>query len=142
MPDLPYDLADLHDIPGTTIFTADSARRAYHLHRFCMSLMKEENRQRFRADEAGWLATFPMTPEQRDAVLARDYNRMIALGGNIYFLVKIASTDGISVNLAAGLSQHSVARSGRRGHQVRDLGDEPNTTAASETGNARFLLAQ
>ncbi|QDX27659.1 protocatechuate 4,5-dioxygenase subunit alpha [Sphingomonas suaedae] len=97
MPDLPYDLADLHDIPGTTIFTADSARRAYHLHRFCMSLMKEENRQRFRADEAGWLATFAMTAEQRDAVLARDYNRMIALGGNIYFLVKIASTDGISV---------------------------------------------
>lgn len=92
-----YDLADLNDIPGTTVFTADSARRAYHLHRFCMSLMKEENRARFRADERGWLANFAMTPEQRDAVLTRDYNRMIALGGNIYFLVKIASTDGISV---------------------------------------------
>ena len=97
MPNLPYDLADLNDIPGTTVFTADSARRAYHLHRFCMSLMKEENRQRFRADEAAWLDSFPLTPEQREAVLARDYNRMIALGGNIYFLVKIANTDGISV---------------------------------------------
>lgn len=92
-----YDLADLADIPGTTIFTAESARRAYHLHRFCMSLMKAENRDSFRTDEAGYLALFAMMPEQREAVLARDYNRLIALGGNIYFLIKIANTDGISV---------------------------------------------
>lgn len=92
-----YDLADLADIPGTTIFTALSARRAYHLHRFCMSLMQPENRLRFKADEAGYLRDFPLTWEQEEAVLARDYNRMIATGGNIYFLVKIANTDGISV---------------------------------------------
>ena len=92
-----YDLADLADIPGTTIFTAQSARRAYHLHRFCMSLMKEENRTKFKADEGAYLESFPMTPDQRDAVSARDFNRLIAMGGNIYFLVKIANTDGISV---------------------------------------------
>ena len=92
-----YDLADLTDIPGTTIFTAQSARRAYHLHRFCMSLMQADNRARFKADEAAYLASFPMTPEQNASVLARDYNGMIAAGGNIYFLVKIANTDGISV---------------------------------------------
>lgn len=92
-----YDLADLADIPGTTVFTTQSARRAYHLHRFCMSLMKAENRAAFKADEAGFLATFPMTAEQRAGVLARDYNALIATGGNIYFLVKMANTDGISV---------------------------------------------
>jgi protocatechuate 4,5-dioxygenase, alpha chain len=92
-----YDLADLADIPGTTVFTAESARRAYHLHRFCMSLMKANNRAAFRADEARTLATFAMSPEQREAVMARDYNRLIALGGNIFFLIKIANSDGISV---------------------------------------------
>jgi protocatechuate 4,5-dioxygenase, alpha chain len=92
-----YDLADLADIPGTTVFTAESARRAYHLHRFCMSLMKADNRDAFRTGEAAYLAGFAMTPEQREAVLARDYNGLIAQGGNIYFLIKIANTDGISV---------------------------------------------
>lgn len=92
-----YDLTDLADIPGTTIFTAQSARKAYHLHCFCMSLMKAENRAAFKADNAAYLASFAMTVEQREGVLARDYNQLIATGGNIYFLVKIANTDGISV---------------------------------------------
>jgi protocatechuate 4,5-dioxygenase alpha chain len=93
---LGYDRADLDDIPGTTIFTVASSRRAYHLHRFCMSLMKADNRPAFKADEAGYLARFGMTDEQKSAVQARDYNRLIALGGNFYFLIKIASCDGIS----------------------------------------------
>lgn len=92
-----YDLAALSDIPGTTVFTADAARRAYQLHRFCMALMAAENRDAFRADERAYLATFAMSPEQRQAVLDRDYNRMIELGGNIFFLIKIANTDGVSV---------------------------------------------
>lgn len=91
-----YDKADLADIPGTTIFTIASSRRAYHLHRFCMSLMKAENRSAFKADEPGYLDRFGVTGEQRDAVLRRDYGGLIALGGNFYFLVKIASCDGIS----------------------------------------------
>ena len=93
---LGYDRADLADIPGTTIFTVASSRRAYHLHRFCMSLMRAENRAAFKTDEPGYLAGFGMTEEQKDAVLTRDYNGLIALGGNFYFLIKIASCDGIS----------------------------------------------
>jgi protocatechuate 4,5-dioxygenase alpha chain len=70
-----------------------------------MSLMKGENRERFKADERAYLDTFPMTPEQRQAVLDRDYNRMIALGGNIYFLAKIGATDGFSFqNLASKMT--------------------------------------
>lgn len=94
---LGYDPAALADIPGTTIFTIEKSRQAYYLHRFCMSLMNATNRAAFLADEPGYLAQFAMTEAQRDAVLARDYNRMIDLGGNIFFLVKIASTDGKSV---------------------------------------------
>lgn len=89
------------DIPGTTVFDADMARRGYHLNQFCMSLMKAENRERFRAEERACLDEWPMSEEQKEAVLARDYNRMIAAGGNIYFLAKIFATDGQSFEIAA-----------------------------------------
>jgi protocatechuate 4,5-dioxygenase alpha chain len=89
------------DIPGTTVFDADMARRGYHLNQFCMSLMKADNRERFKADERAYLDEWPMTEEQKQAVLARDYNRMIAAGGNIYFLAKLFATDGQSFEQAA-----------------------------------------
>ena len=101
------------DVPGTTIFDADQARRGYHLNQFCLSLMKAANRDRFRADERAYLAEWPMTEAQREAVLGRDYNRMIALGGNVYFLAKLFSTDGQSFQhvaaLMTGMSQEAYA---------------------------------
>src|SRR4026209_222005 len=90
------------DIPGTTIFDADVARKGYWLNQFCMSLMKAENRARFKADERAYLDEWPMTEDQKQAVLARDFNRCIALGGNIYYLAKIGATDGRSFQQMAG----------------------------------------
>ncbi|MGO9743380.1 MAG: protocatechuate 4,5-dioxygenase subunit alpha [Roseiarcus sp.] len=90
------------DIPGTTIFDAEQSRKGYWLNQFCMSLMKAENRARFKADERGYLDQWPMTEEQKLAVMARDLNRCIALGGNIYFLAKIGATDGRSFQQIAG----------------------------------------
>jgi protocatechuate 4,5-dioxygenase, alpha chain len=84
------------DVPGTTIFDADQARRGYHLNQFCMSLMKADNRARFKANERAYLDEWPMSEEQKQALLKRDYNRLIQLGGNIYFLAKVFSTDGLS----------------------------------------------
>ena len=93
------------DVPGTTIFDAEQSRKGYHLNQFCMSLMKAGNREAFKADERAYLERWPMTGEQRQAVLERDYNRMIALGGNIYFLAKIGATDGFSFqNLASKMT--------------------------------------
>jgi len=93
------------DIPGTVVFDATQSRLGYQLNMFCMSLMKAENRAAFKADERAFLERFPMTAEQRQAVLDRDYNRMIALGGNIYFLAKIGATDGFSFqNLASKMT--------------------------------------
>lgn len=101
-------------IPGTTVFDADLARKGYHLNAFCMSLMKAENRARFKADERSYLDEWPMSEEQKQAVLARAYNSMIALGGNIYFLAKIFATDGKSFQHAAalmtGMSQEAYAK--------------------------------
>ena len=85
------------DIPGTTVFEASKSRMGYHLNMFCMSLMRAENRTDFKANETTYLDAFPITIEQREAILGRDYNRMIELGGNIFFLVRIGATDGKSV---------------------------------------------
>jgi protocatechuate 4,5-dioxygenase, alpha chain len=90
------------DVPGTTIFDAEQSRRGYHLNQFCMSLMKAENRKRFKADERAYLDEWPMTEEQKLAVLARDLNRCMRSGGNIYFLAKIGATDGLSFQQMAG----------------------------------------
>ena len=89
------------DIPGTTVFDADQARKGYHLNQFCFSLMKEENRKRFLADERAYLDEWEMSEAQKKAVLNRDFNRMIELGGNIYFMAKIFGTDGKSFQWAA-----------------------------------------
>ena len=95
-------LAEMEDIPGTRVFTAQRARKGYWLNQFAMSLMKEENRQRFLADERAYLDEWDITEAAKQAVLARDYNAMLDEGGNIYFLSKLFSTDKQSFQFAAG----------------------------------------
>jgi protocatechuate 4,5-dioxygenase alpha chain len=91
------------DIPGTTLFDARQSRMGFHLNQFCMSLMKADNRAAFKADERAYLDRFAMSEAQKQAVLARDWNGMIALGGNIYFTAKIAATDGLSFRQIAAV---------------------------------------
>jgi len=90
------------DIPGTTVFDMEQSLKGYGLNQFCMSLMKAENRARFNADERAYLDEWAMTEAQKRAVLARDLNRCIGAGGNIYFLAKIGATDGKSFQQMAG----------------------------------------
>ncbi len=97
-----YSLDELDDIPGTKVFNAMRSRQAYHLHKFCMSLMDPANREAFRRDESAFLDRFRMSPEQKQAVISRDFNQLIELGGNIYFLVKLSNTDGWSTQKAVG----------------------------------------
>ncbi len=94
--DIHQYIAEFDDIPGTRVYTAARARQGYFLNQFAMSLMKPENRKRWKADERTYLDEWPMTEAQKQAVLARDYNRLLDLGGNIYFLAKVFSTDGLS----------------------------------------------
>ena len=90
------------DIPGTIIFDAEQSRKGYWLNQFCMSLMKAANRERFLADEKAYLDEWDMSEDQKQAVMDRDLNRCMALGGNIYFLAKIGATDGKSFQQMAG----------------------------------------
>jgi protocatechuate 4,5-dioxygenase alpha chain len=122
------------DIPGTTIFDAEQSRLGYHLNQFCMSLMKADNRERFKADERAYLDEWPMTEEQKQAVMARDLNRCIAAGGNIYFLAKIGATDGRSFQYMAasmtGMTQEEYAKmmlnGGRSIEGNRYIGEKKN----------------
>src|SRR3954465_4608246 len=96
---------DYDDIPGTFVFDAERSREGFGINMFCMSLMKDENRKAFKANEAEYLKKFPLTPEQATAILNREYNRMLELGGNIYFTAKLGATDGHSFrHLAATMT--------------------------------------
>src|SRR4051794_35784222 len=110
---MPREAHDYDDIPGTFVFDAERSRQGYGINMFCMSLMKEENRKAFKADEAEYLKRFRLTPAQTEAILKRDYNKMLELGGNIYFTAKLGATDGHSFqHLAAvmtGSSQQDYA---------------------------------
>lgn len=127
--DIHQYLAEFEDIPGTRVYTTARARQGYWLNQFAMSLMKPENRARWKADERRYLEDWPMTQAQKDAVLARDYNRMLDLGGNIYFLAKIFSTDGLSfvqaVSTMTGMSveeyQAMMLAGGRSPEGVRSI---------------------
>ncbi len=90
------------DVPGTTLFDMDESRKGYHLNQFCMSLMKAENRERFKANQRVYVDEWPMTEDQKQAVLAVDLNKAIKLGGNIYFLAKLGATHGRSFQQMAG----------------------------------------
>ena len=122
---------EFDDIPGTRVFTARRAKQGYHLNQFCMSLMKAGNRARFKADERAYLDEWPMTEAQKQAVLDRDYNAMLELGGNIYFLAKIFATDGLSyvqaVSTMTGMTvqdyQQMMLNGGRSPEGWRSLKD-------------------
>ena len=94
---------DYEDIPGTLVFDADRSREGYHLNQFCISLRLQKNRDIFNAGEETYLDQYPMTQEQREAVLKRDWNRLLELGGNIYYTSKLAANDGINFQNLAGL---------------------------------------
>lgn len=112
------------DIPGTTVFDTTKSRIGYHLNMFCMALAKPENRAEFKADEAAYLEKFALTAEQKAAILARDYNRMIELGANVFFLAKLCSTDAkpviAMVASMSGASQEDYAQMMLRGGRPID----------------------
>jgi protocatechuate 4,5-dioxygenase alpha chain len=128
-----YPLSDLDDIPGTTVFNAARAREAYHLHKFCMSLMDADNRAAFRDHQRAYLDRFKMSEDQKRAVLDRDFNKLIDLGGNIYFLVKLSNTDGWSVQRA--VSSMTDMTADEYAAMMREGGRSPDGQRSIKEGN-------
>lgn len=96
------------DIPGTYVFDAKRSRAGYWLNMFCMSMMSAENRKAFKENESAYLDRFPMTPEQKKAILDRNWDEMLRLGGNIYYTSKLGATDGLSFQMLAALMTGST----------------------------------
>ena len=139
---------DYDDIPGTFVFDAERSRQGFGINMFCMSLMKEENRKAFKANEAEYLNKFALTSEQREAILKRDFNRMLELGGNIYFTAKLGATDGHSFQhmaaLMTGATQEDYAKmmlaggrsvEGNRSKSGKDKLAKAKNKAKNETKN-------
>ena len=96
------------DMPETPLFDRARSLRGYQLNKMAMSLAKADNRQRFRADEPAYLRSFQLNEEQQAAVRNRDWREMVRLGGNIFFILKIAAADGKQVPLTA-IGAHQAA---------------------------------
>ena len=138
------------DVPGTIIFDAEQSRKGYWLNQFCMSLMKAENRARFKADQRAYVDEWPMTEEQKQAVLTADLNRGIRAGGNIYFLAKLGATHGKSFQQMAGsmtgMSEEEyrdmMIRGGRSAAGNRVVGEEGDAQAHRQpqgSGSGKLL---
>jgi len=93
---------DYDDIPGTIVFDGRQARRGYVLNKFLMSLNQPANREAFKADEAAYLDSFALDDEQREAVLGRQWLRLLEVGGNVYYIYKLAACDGMTFQDLAG----------------------------------------
>jgi protocatechuate 4,5-dioxygenase alpha chain len=134
------------NVPGTIIFDAEQSRKGYWLNQFCMSLMRPENRTRFKADERAYLDEWGMTDEQKLAVLARDLNWCIRTGGNIYFLAKIGATDGLSFQQMAGSMtgmteeeyRNMMLRGGRSVEGNRYVGEDGDAQAHRQPQGSAF----
>ena len=138
--DIAAYLEELEDIPGTHVFTARRARQGYHLNQCCMSLMHAENRDRWRADEAAYLRDWKLSDDQRAALLARDYGRLLELGGNIYFLAKVIASDGQTfvqgVSTMSGMTledyQAMMVAGGRSPEGLKSKRDQAALAAVAE----------
>ena len=106
------------DIPGTYLFDKHACAKGYHLNNFCMSLMKDENRKAFLADEPTYLNKFKLSEEQRKAVLERNWLGMIQEGGNIYYVSKLGATSGFSFEAMAA----SMAGTTRENYRAMMIG--------------------
>jgi protocatechuate 4,5-dioxygenase alpha chain len=141
---------DYDDIPGTFVFDAEKSRQGYGINMFCMSLMKDANRREFKANEVAYLKKYPLTRQQTEAILKRDYNRMLELGGNIYFTAKLGATDGHSFrHLAAvmtGSTQEDYAAmmlaGGRSIEGNRSKSDKGKPARAAKTKAGRSSLGR
>jgi protocatechuate 4,5-dioxygenase alpha chain len=84
-------------IPGTLVFDGDAAQTGYAINAMCYSFNTEANRKAFAEDEEGYMARFKLTEAQKDAVRQRNVLAMLAAGGNVYYLAKLAGIFGLNV---------------------------------------------
>ena len=108
------------DVPGTPVFDGESSRRGYPMNKMFMSFRDAAARERFLAGEEAYCDSFGLSPEQKAAVLGRDWQGMIDLGASIFYMYKLAMMEGRSMQYLGGVfsgvtEEEFVAAMRRRG---------------------------
>src|SRR5918995_4983554 len=84
-------------IPDTPLFDRKRSLRGYRINKMAMGLCEPANREAFRQDESAYLDRFGLTPEEKQAVMSRDWREMVRLGGNLFFILKISAVDPVRI---------------------------------------------
>ena len=90
-------MAATRQIPGTTLFDGAQARKGYALNKMCFSFNDAANREAFQGDEIGYCLRYGLNEQQRQAIRERNVLKLIAAGGNVYYLAKFAGILGLDV---------------------------------------------
>ena len=95
-------------ISGAFVFTGERSARSYALNKMANSLSSPANRERFQADEAGYMRGYGCSDTQIDLVLHRDWRGMMEQGASIYLLLKIGAAVGVAL---PEIGAHTAGRS-------------------------------
>ena len=88
---------------ATYVFDGAASRLGYRMNKMFMSLRDAAAREEFLADEGGYCDRFGLAEEQKKAVLDRDWQAMLDLGGSIFYVYKLAMMDGLSMQYLGGV---------------------------------------
>jgi protocatechuate 4,5-dioxygenase alpha chain len=91
------------DLPGTYVFDGPTSRRGFNMNNLFMSLRAPNAREEFRSDEVAYCHRFGLSDEQTEAVIERDWQAMLDLGGSIFYIYKLAMMDGLSMQYLGGV---------------------------------------
>ena len=80
-------------LPATPLLDRPHTLTGYNINKMAMGLMDPVNRDAFRQDEEAYLDRFGLTVEEKKAVRTRDWQEMVRLGGNLFFILKISAID-------------------------------------------------
>lgn len=85
--------AEIDRIPDTPLLDRKRSIAGYWLNKMAMGLGDPANRAVFLADEGSYIDRFGLSPEQKHAVMTRNWREMVRLGGNLFYILKITAVD-------------------------------------------------
>ena len=96
-------------IPGTTPFDGDMAKKGYALNKMCFSFNEKANREAFVADPEAYMKKYGLNEEQAAAIRSKQVLALLAAGGNAYYLAKFAGIFGLDMQ-DIGAQQNGMSK--------------------------------
>jgi protocatechuate 4,5-dioxygenase alpha chain len=80
--------------PASFVYTGPMSTRGRNINRFSLSLKIPDNRKSFLADPDAYMTRFNLSDAEKALVRARDWSGLLAAGGHLQAILKIAATLG------------------------------------------------